>query len=64
MYHQRILTDKLERLFSVFPIVVVTGARQAGKSTLLANTLGKNMDTVFFDPVIDVENARQDPELF
>lgn len=64
MYHERMLTDRLLRLFSVFPIVVVTGARQVGKSTLLANTLGKTMDTVVFDPVIDVENARQDPELF
>jgi predicted AAA+ superfamily ATPase len=44
--------------------VVVSGARQVGKSTLLAKTLGKEMDTVVFDPVVDVENARQDPELF
>ena len=64
MYHQRILTNRLHRLFSVFPVVVVTGARQVGKSTLLDNTLGQDMDTVVFDPVIDVENARQDPELF
>ncbi len=64
MYHRRILTDRLERLFSVFPVVVMTGARQVGKSTLLANTLGQTMDTVVFDPVIDVENARHDPELF
>ena len=64
MYHQRILTNRLHRLFSVFPVVVVTGARQVGKSTLLANTLGQDMDTIVFDPVIDVENARQDPELF
>ncbi|MBN1905666.1 MAG: ATP-binding protein [Deltaproteobacteria bacterium] len=64
MYHERILTDRLYRLFSVFPVVVVTGARQVGKSTFLANTLGKNIDTVVFDPVIDIENARMDPELF
>ena len=64
MYHERMLTDRLLRLFSVFPIVVVTGARQVGKSTLLANTLGRTMETVVFDPVIDVENARQDPKLF
>jgi predicted AAA+ superfamily ATPase len=64
MYHERILTDRLYRLFSVFPVVVVTGARQVGKSTLLANTLGKGMHTVVFDPVIDIENARRDPELF
>ncbi len=66
MYIPRTLTSKLERLFSVFPVVVITGARQVGKSTLLAHTLGKNKntDTVVFDPVLDVGNARQDPELF
>ena len=64
MYHERILTDRLHRLISVFPVVVITGARQVGKSTFLSNTLGKKMDTVVFDPVIDIENARMDPELF
>lgn len=64
MYHKRILTDRLYRLSEVFPVVVVSGARQVGKSTLLAHTLGRKMETVVFDPVIDVENARQDSELF
>ncbi|MEW6219359.1 MAG: ATP-binding protein [Thermodesulfobacteriota bacterium] len=64
MYHPRLLTDRLLRLSSVFPVVVITGARQVGKSTLLAHTLGQQMNTVVFDPVLDVENARQDPELF
>jgi len=64
MYHARIITDRLYRLFSVFPVVVLCGARQTGKSTLLAQTLGQEMETVVFDPVLDVENARQDPELF
>jgi len=66
MYIERVLTAKLERLFSVFPVVIVTGARQVGKSTLLANTIGSqsDTDTVVFDPVLDVGNARHDPELF
>lgn len=64
IYHERMLTDRLERLFSVFPVVVISGARQVGKSTLLSNTLGKKMDTVVFDPVVDVENARMDTALF
>ncbi|MGD9161004.1 MAG: DUF4143 domain-containing protein [Desulfobacteraceae bacterium] len=64
MYHERILTDRLYRLFSVFPVVVVSGARQVGKSTFLSKTLGKKMESVVFDPVIDVESARMDPELF
>jgi len=64
MYRHRILTARLERLFATFPVVVLTGARQVGKSTLLAHTLGRTLDTVVFDPVADVGNARQDPELF
>ena len=44
--------------------MVITGARQVGKSTLLQNTLGKQAEIVVFDPVIDIENARHDPELF
>jgi uncharacterized protein len=64
MYVERAITEKLYRLTKIFPVVVIAGARQVGKSTLLHNTLGKNAETVVFDPVIDIENARQDPELF
>ena len=64
MYVRRFLTDKLYKLVESFPVVVISGARQVGKSTLLQNTLGIEAEIVVFDPVIDVENARQDPELF
>ena len=64
MYIKRLLTDKLYKLVESFPVVVISGARQVGKSTLLQNTLGIEAEIVVFDPVIDVENARQDPELF
>ncbi len=64
MYIRRILTDRLYKLAESFPVVVISGARQVGKSTLLQNTLGIETDIVVFDPVIDVQNARQDPELF
>lgn len=64
MYTERVLTDKLYQLAASFPVVVISGARQVGKSTLLQNTLGKETEIVVFDPVIDIENARQDPELF
>lgn len=47
-----------------FPIVVVVGARQVGKSTLLQHEYGEIADYVVFDPVVDTENANQDPELF
>lgn len=44
-------------------MLVVSGARQVGKSTLLGHQL-PNWETVVFDPVVDVGNARSDPELF
>ncbi len=42
--------ERLLRLVDTFP-VVVTGARQEGKSTLLAHALDVRMDTMAFDPV-------------
>ncbi|MBT3220963.1 MAG: ATP-binding protein [Proteobacteria bacterium] len=64
MYIPRLLTSRLLRLLDVFPVVVVSGARQVGKSTLLQEVLGGTWSIVVFDPVVDVENARLDPELF
>ncbi|VAW75735.1 ATPase [hydrothermal vent metagenome] len=63
-YKERLLTPRLQRLVQNFPVVVVSGARQVGKSTLLNHVFPAGTDCVVFDPVIDVENARQDPDLF
>jgi predicted AAA+ superfamily ATPase len=63
MYRERILTQSLKKLAKTFPVVVVVGARQVGKSTLIQHTF-KAAEIVVFDPVVDVENARHDPELF
>jgi uncharacterized protein len=62
-YKDRILASKLLRMTQRFPVVVVSGARQVGKSTLLGHVLAK-WDTVVLDPAIDVGNARADPDLF
>jgi predicted AAA+ superfamily ATPase len=64
MYKYRAITEKLEQLVGYFPAVVITGARQVGKSTLVKHVLGTKADYVQFDPVLDVENARSEPELF
>ena len=61
MYLQRINTQRLLQLFSVFPAVVVTGSRQVGKSTLVRHVFEDKADYVVFDPAIDIENARKDP---
>lgn len=57
------LAAKLHRLFDRFPVVIVAGARQVGKTTLLHAEF-PNLNAVEFDPAVDVANARQDPELF
>jgi uncharacterized protein len=63
-YKKRLIEAKLLNLAGQFPVLALTGGRQVGKSTLLAHLYGQKMRRVVFDPVVDVENARQDPELF
>lgn len=64
MYVKRLLEKRLRRLAQVFPAVIVTGARQVGKTTLLEKVFGDAADFVLFDPAIDVGTAREDPDLF
>jgi len=64
MYYPRFLADRLQSLFNAFPVVVVSGARQVGKTTLLQHLYGREAEMVVFDPVQDIGNARQDPDLF
>ena len=63
-YKTRYLEQKLLRYKELFPVILVTGARQVGKSTLLSHLFGKQIPQVVFDPVVDIENARKDPEFF
>jgi len=62
-YKPRILADRLRSATSLFPVVVLSGARQVGKSTLLAHALPE-WSAVVLDPAIDVAGAREDPDLF
>jgi len=63
MYKQRALSKKIKQLAENFPAVVVSGARQVGKSTLIRH-LFSGYEMVVFDPAKDVGNARKDPDLF
>ncbi len=62
-YRSRHAEAKLRRLAKHFKAVLVTGARQVGKSTLLAHAL-PGTRTVVFDPHQDLHGAREDPDLF
>jgi predicted AAA+ superfamily ATPase len=52
----------LQNLFAAFPVVVVTGARQVGKTTLRRQVF-PTLDYVVFDASLDLEQARSEPEL-
>ena len=62
-YIPRLVSKRVKKLFNNFPCVVITGARQVGKSTLVSH-LFPTIPAVVFDPIHDIQNARSDPELF
>ncbi len=62
-YRPRHAERKLDQLASFFKVVLVTGARQVGKSTLLEHVFPKH-HVVVFDPIQDLYGAREDPDLF
>lgn len=63
-YVRRILEARLQYLLEYFPAILVLGARQVGKSTLLMHVRPDPDRTVVFDPVQDIGNARRDPDFF
>jgi predicted AAA+ superfamily ATPase len=63
MYCNRLLSSRLLRLTEHFQVVVISGARQVGKTTLLKHLFPRH-DYVVFDASLDLENARRDPDLF
>jgi len=63
MYRERLQSQRLLRLSQYFPVTVVSGARQVGKTTLLQH-LFPGHDYVVFDASNDLEGARRDPDLF
>lgn len=64
MYHVRACTDYIRRLIQNFPVVIISGARQVGKTTFLKTVFGSQFSIVTFDPLQDIGGARSDPDLF
>ena len=62
-YQARHVERKIKQLAAHFKVVLILGARQVGKSTVLSN-LYPDLKMVVFDPFTDLHNARQDPDLF
>lgn len=62
-YRPRLAEKHINELSRLFKMVLLTGARQVGKSSLYAHLFPKT-PTFVFDPTQDLYGARQDPNLF
>ena len=60
----RTMAAKVQELSRVFPCVMVTGARQVGKSTLLRSLLPEGMRYVSLDDERKLARAKEDPLAF
>lgn len=60
----RILKASLVEASESFPTVLLLGARQTGKTTLIETVFGDRVKTFTFDPIQDLYQARKDPDLF
>lgn len=67
MYINRTMEKRVVEMARFFPVVMVCGPRQVGKTTMLRKVCSEIMDNlnyVTFDNVMLRELARKDPELF
>ena len=64
MFVKRNIKDAFERVNSFFPVVLLIGARQVGKSTFLRKIADPGRKYVSLDPLDVQKQAREDPRLF
>lgn len=64
MYHTRTLEKFIQKAAASFPVILVTGARQVGKTTLLKALAAEGRAYVTLDDPLVLHLARQDPALF
>ncbi len=57
----RVLQGKLQQALKHFPVVVLTGARQTGKSTLIQRLLDPNREYYTLDDMDVLERAKKEP---
>lgn len=62
--YQRLVQKTLLKTVKTFPVVILTGARQTGKSTLCKSLLGKSHDYVSLEDPDQRRIALEDPRTF
>lgn len=66
-YINRSIEQTAKEICESFPVVLITGARQVGKSTMIeyvTHLLGKKINSVTFDDLELRKQAKEDPKLF
>lgn len=64
MYIKRDIENTIKKISSEFPVIVLTGARQVGKSTMLQMIKDNNMNYVTLDDLDARKLAINDPKYF
>jgi uncharacterized protein len=64
MQYPRTLSKVIEQVSASFPVVLVTGPRQVGKTTMLEHTANQRYHYVSLDDMQQRQLASSDPELF
>ncbi len=66
-YIRRTIEEKLTKMIDNYQVIMITGPRQVGKSTLLSfisKNINKKINKVTLDDIILRTQAQEDPELF
>lgn len=64
MYYERTVEPTIRSISQTFPVLIVTGPRQVGKTTLLSRMAEKDRKIVSLDNPTIRAFAKRDPELF
>lgn len=62
--YQREATEAIKNITETFKVLLVTGARQVGKTTLLLSIKPKNMEYITLDDEVLRKQAEEEPKLF
>ncbi len=63
-YIPRSIEAYIKDIISQFKVLLITGARQVGKTTMLKKCLGNDYEYVVLDDINELEQAQTDPALF
>ncbi len=64
IYIKREAEEAVRKLADSFKVVLITGPRQVGKSTMLKELYGNEYDYITFDDINELQIAQRDPRLF